>query len=245
MRGCGRGARSLSGVSARGSPQLPAASDGVLKAATSPGFAEDKPRPSRAGGTQTSLCKRFVKIGKPRFVALRTFLTIIVRRVFFFFFGWKMKAKPGLESQTLRQRACCCRKWRSQQGPRGVALETIVKSEAGRAAPGGTPGGRPARRRQVREPGSPRSRGQAAEGCAGRGGRTAEAAGARGPHVKPRGGEGAGRGAPPPSAFSPISPDGGRRSRVRACGRRGCLVGTRRQPLGGLRAHRKELCFTL
>lgn len=79
-----------------------------------------------------------------------------------------MKAKPGLESKTLRQRACCCRKWRSQQGPRGVALETIVKSEAGRAAPGGTPGGtpggRPARRRQVREPGSPRSRGA---GCGG------------------------------------------------------------------------------
>lgn len=89
MRGCGRGARSLSGVSARGSPQLPAARDGVLKAATSPGFAEDKPRPSRAGGTQTSLCKRFVKIGKPRFVALRTFLTIIVRRDLFFFLDGK------------------------------------------------------------------------------------------------------------------------------------------------------------
>lgn len=97
MRGCGRGARSLSGVSARGSPQLPAARDGVLKAATSPGLAEDKPRPSRAGGTQTSLCKRFVKIGKPRFVALRTFLTIIVRRDLFFFFFWmENESKTGL-----------------------------------------------------------------------------------------------------------------------------------------------------
>lgn len=96
MRGCGRGARSLSGVSARGSPQLPAARDGVLKAATSPGLAEDKPRPSRAGGTQTSLCKRFVKIGKPRFVALRTFLTIIVRRDLFFFFWMENESKTGL-----------------------------------------------------------------------------------------------------------------------------------------------------